>query len=107
VLLVFTKADLDPDAAKMLAEDPPGSVAISSATGAGVDELLRCLGDRHRTLTKIAELVIPYDRGDVLASVHREGEVVSTTQNPEGFHVRARLSDASAGRLDEFVVTPA
>jgi GTP-binding protein HflX len=52
----------------------------------------------------VFELSIPYDRGDVLASVHREGEVVSTTEDASGFRIRARLSEASAGRLDEFVV---
>ena len=50
---------------------------------------------------------MPYDRGDVLAAIHREGEVVSTTDEAEHLRVRARLSDASAGRLAEFVVEPA
>ena len=47
---------------------------------------------------------IPYDRGDVLASVHREGEVVSVGENEDGFVVRARLTEASKGRLSEYVV---
>jgi GTP-binding protein HflX len=103
-LLVFNKADVDPDLAKELVEDHPGSVAISAATGQGIDDFLRALADRLRALTKIAELRIPYERGDVLASVHREGEVVSVGETAEGFVVRARLSDASVGRLAEFVV---
>ena len=40
----------------------------------------------------------------MLASVHREGEVVSTSHEDGGVRVRARLADASAGRLSEFVV---
>jgi GTP-binding protein HflX len=103
-LLVFNKADLAPDEAKALAEDHPGSVAVSAATGDGVDDFLRVLGDRLRALTAIVELAIPYDRGDILASVHREGEVVSTSETDAGFVVRARLADASKGRLAEFVV---
>ncbi len=54
----------------------------------------------------VVELAVPYDRGDVLAAIHREGEVVSTTDEPGQLRVRARLSDASAGRLAEFVVDP-
>ncbi len=104
-LLVFNKSDLAPGAAKQLVVDHPGSVAVSAITGEGGDEFLRLLGDRLRSLTAIVELRIPYDRGDVLASVHREGEVVSTTETPEAMTVRARLSDASAGRLSEFVVS--
>jgi hypothetical protein len=36
--------------------------------------------------------------------VHREGEVVSTSNEQDGVRVRARLGDASAGRLAEFQV---
>lgn len=103
-LLVFNKADLAPDEAKLLADDHPGSVAVSAVTGDGIDDFLRVLGDRLRALTAIVELAIPYDRGDILASVHREGEVVSTSETEAGFVVRARLDDASKGRLADFVV---
>jgi GTPase len=48
--------------------------------------------------------LIPYDRGDLLAAVHREGEVVSTVHETDGVRVRARLAEASAGRLAEFAV---
>jgi len=39
----------------------------------------------------------------VLASVHREGEVVATTESDHGFVVTARLSEASLGRLAGYV----
>ncbi len=103
-LLVFNKADLEPEVAKQLVEDHAGSVAVSAITGEGTDQFLRVLGDRLRALTAIVELAIPYDRGDVLASVHREGEVVSVAETDAGFVVRARLADASKGRLSEYVV---
>jgi GTPase len=103
-LLVFNKTDVAPEVAKQLVEDHPGSVAISAVTGEGIDVFLPVLSDRLRALTAIAELAIPYERGDVLASVHREGEVVSVGETEAGFVVRARLSDASKGRLAEFVV---
>ena len=106
-LIVFNKADLEPLAAKQLVADHPGSVAISAVTGAALDDLLAVLGDRLRTLTNVVELAVPYDRGDVLAAIHREGEVVSTTDDPEMMKVRARLSAPSAGRLSEFIVNGA
>lgn len=103
-LLVFNKSDLAPQEAQRLVDDHPGSVALSAGTGEGTDAFLRVLADRLRTLTEVVELRIPYDRGDVLASVHREGEVVSTTEGTDAMRVRARLSDASVGRLSDFVV---
>lgn len=102
-LLVFNKADLAPGVAKELLADHPGSVAVSARTGEGTDVFLRTLSDRLRSLSVVYELVVPYDRGDILAAIHREGEVVSTTDGEEAWTIRARLSDASAGRLDEFI----
>jgi GTP-binding protein HflX len=102
-LLVINKADLAPGTAKELLADHPGAVAVSAVTGEGIDGFLRVLGDRLRSLAVVYELVIPYDRGDALASVHREGEVVSTTESETEWTVRARLSDPSAGRLAEFI----
>jgi GTP-binding protein HflX len=104
-LIVFNKSDIAPDEASSLVDEHVGSVAVSAATGAGIDVFLRTLADRLRVITKIVELEIPYDRGDVIASVHREGEVVSTTESAGGMRVRARLSEASAGRLADFVVS--
>ena len=103
-LLVVNKSDLAPDEAKLLLDEHPGAVAISAVTHDGLDVFLRTLADRLRTITTVVVLQVPYDRGDVLASIHREGEVVSTTDDADGLRVRARLSDASAGRLSEFVV---
>jgi GTP-binding protein HflX len=54
----------------------------------------------------VVELLVPYERGDVLAAIHREGEVVSTFHEDGGVRVRARLGEASAGRLSEFTVAP-
>lgn len=104
-LMVVNKADIAQDAAKSLVAQHEGSVCVSAKTGEGFDSFLRTLGDRLRALTVIVELLVPYSRGDVLAAVHREGEIVSTSESPDGMRIRARLADASAGRLAEFVVT--
>ena len=106
-LIVFNKADLVPDVAKELVADHEGSVAVSAVSGAGIDDFLGTLADRLRAIAAPVELLIPYERGDVLAAVHREGEVVSSAHEEGGVRVRARLADASAGRLAEFVVPPA
>jgi len=105
-LVVFNKADLEPEGAAYMAAQLPGSVVISAVTGLGMPELLRTIGDRMRSITAVVELLIPYERGDIVAAVHREGEVVSTANEEAGMRVRARLAGASVGRLSEFVVKP-
>jgi GTP-binding protein HflX len=81
-----------------------GSVTLSAKTGEGVELFLRTLADRLRSISAVVELLVPYERGDVLAAVHREGEVVSTSNEADGIRVRARLADSSAGRLAKFRV---
>jgi GTP-binding protein HflX len=105
-LLVFNKADMAPEAAEQMVQLHQGSVAISAVSGEGIEKLLQTIGDRMRSITAVVELLVPYDRGDIVAAVHREGEVVSTANEEEGMRIRARLADASAGRLSEFVVSP-
>ncbi|MBS1838450.1 MAG: GTPase HflX, partial [Actinobacteria bacterium] len=102
-LLVFNKADRGPDAAR-LAQTHPGSVAISAATGAGVEDLLLRIGDRLRSRIPTVELFVPYDRGDVLAALHRAGEVVSETPGGEGVRISARIAGSAAARFADFVV---
>lgn len=103
-LLVWNKADLaDPATIANLCALYPGSVAVSATTGQGIDDLLVELGRRLRALSAIVEFVIPHGRGDVLAALHREGEVLVEVHDGDGTRVRARVPDAIAGRYDEFV----
>jgi GTP-binding protein HflX len=104
-LLAWNKADVaDPDDVKALLASHPGSVALSAATGAGVPDLLTTIGDRLRALARIVELVVPYDRGDVLAALHRAGEVLLESHDERGTRIRARLPASSNGRFAEFAV---
>jgi GTPase len=106
-LLVWNKSDLaDDEALKFLLTAYPGSVAISAATGAGLPDLLAAVGDRLRALARISEFVVPYERGDVLAALHRAGEVLVEVHGDRETRVRARLPEAVAGRFSEYASTP-
>ena len=76
---------------------------ISAATGEGVDDLLLRIGDRLRSLLPALELLVPYDRGDVIAALHRSGEVLTETATEDGVKISARLVESSAQRFAEFV----
>jgi GTP-binding protein HflX len=101
---VFNKADLVDDWGASLVEDHQGAVAVSALRNEGLEVMMRRLADRMRAITQVTELMVPYDRGDILASIHREGEVVMSELEDGGMRIRARLSSASEGRLREFVV---
>jgi GTP-binding protein HflX len=85
-------------------EDHQGAVAVSALRNEGLEVMMRRLADRMRAITQVTELLVPYDRGDILASIHREGEVVMSELEDGRMRIRARLSGASEGRLREFVV---
>jgi GTP-binding protein HflX len=104
-MLVVNKADVDPEGAKYLASSHSGAVSVSARTGEGIDQMLRALGDRLRGLSSITELLVPFERGDILALVHREGEVLVEAPTDDGMRVRARLDEVAVTKLREFVVT--
>jgi GTP-binding protein HflX len=101
-LVAVNKADLDPEAASRIAKHHPGSVVVSGITGLGIDDLLRAIGEHLRALTSPVELLVPWDRGDVIAAVHREGEVLSEAHEEAGARIRARLDPVAQSRFVAF-----
>jgi GTP-binding protein HflX len=101
-LIVFNKSDLS-DEAVALVDKHPGSVAVSARNGEGMDGLLRTLSDRLRALAKVVELVVPYDRGDIVAAIHRSGEVLVESHEETATRLRVRLDAADLGRFREWL----
>ena len=111
-LIAFNKCDkADPATVAALLARYEGSHAISArsgdgnrighgyGSGDGIDGLLLAVGDRLRQRTEVVELQIPYARGDMLAALHREGEVLAETHDPSGTRVRARLDEPALRRF--------
>ena len=107
-LLVLNKSDLADDlAVKQLVAVHPQAVTVSAVTGAGLTVLLDTLAARLRSLAPIVELLVPYERGDVVAALHREGEVLVEVHAEGGSRMRARLPAPAVTRFGEFVVNRA
>jgi GTP-binding protein HflX len=103
-LLVINKADLAPDVAKELSVELEGSVVVSAASGEGLEDLLRTLGDRLRAADRVVELRIPHARGDVVAAAHREGEVVDSRSDEEATVLHVVLDEAGRAAFEPFEV---
>jgi GTP-binding protein HflX len=103
-LLVVNKIDRS-ERARRFAGEHPGAVAVSARTAEGLPGLLQSLGDRLRSADRVVELVVPFDRGDVLAAVHREGEVFLESHEEGGTVVHVVLDDAGRARFSEFVAS--
>ena len=58
--------------------------------------------ERLRALNAVVELSVPYERGDVLAALHREGEVLVEVHDDRATRVRARLPKGGVDRFRQF-----
>jgi len=103
-MIAFNKSDAATPEAKSILAQFPGAVLFSAETGDGVDDLVRVLGDRLRELADVVELVVPFDRGDVVATLHREGEVLSEVHEEGGTRLFVRLDPAGASHVADFRV---
>ncbi len=103
-LVVLNKADVAGDEGARLLDRQPGSVLASAVTGEGIEGLLAALSTRLRALARVVELVVPYDRGDVVAAVHRQGEVLTEQHEAEATRMWARLRQPEVDRFAPFLV---
>jgi GTP-binding protein HflX len=103
-LIVYNKVDLlTTTQLDRLAELHPAAEVVSARTGEGLDDLLDALVDRLDAKTIELDLIIPYDRGEVLAEIHDAGEVMRIEHQSDGTEVSVRLPHDSAHRFREFV----
>jgi GTP-binding protein HflX len=88
-----------------LARRFPGSVAVSAATGEGVEGLLVAVADALPNPPVDVELLVPWSRGDVVAMLYREAEVIEAAAEPDGTRVRARVGLRALAAVRTFVVS--
>jgi GTP-binding protein HflX len=91
-VLVLNKIDVVPGSRRArLAVRFSGSVAVSALTGEGVDGLLDAIAATVPVPPVDVRALIPWDRGDLVAMLYREAEVISADAEPEGTRVHARV----------------
>ncbi|MDA8290546.1 MAG: GTPase HflX [Actinomycetota bacterium] len=104
-IYAFNKSDRAPVPAARLVASHPGSVACAARTGEGTGELLAAVAEALRASDRTVDLEVPYDRGDVLAALHRLGEVLEQRDAGDVLEIRARLGDEVRRRFAEFAAT--
>ena len=74
--------------------EPADAILISAKEGRGLEDLKGEISRRIAALRHRVELMIPYDRGNVLSLIHGKGQVVEEEYLPEGTRVVALLDAA-------------
>ena len=104
-LLVVNKLDIaDRGVVDDLLASHDGAVGVSAATGEGIEKLEEVIAARLRMLDPVVELAVPYERGDVMAALHRDGDVLVEVHGDRETRVRARIAASEVNRFRDFVV---
>jgi GTPase len=102
-LIVVNKVDaMSDEDVLLLRQALPGAVWVSARTGEGMAELRRLIAERLPHPDVEVEVLVPYDRGDLVARVHRDGEVLTERHDVSGTHLSARVDGALAALLSDF-----
>jgi GTPase len=106
-LLVVNKIDaVDEEGLLRLKRDWPQAVPVSASTGAGIDDLRAAIEARLPRPAVEVTVVVPYERGDLVARLHERGEVRTVEHAATGTRVNARVDRDLAAALAPYLDPP-
>lgn len=97
--------DSDMEAQKRLAAalvEYPHAVAFSALTGKNLEALLQKIEDVLLNQMAPVSVLIPYDRGELVARFHQSGHVTDEKHVEEGTYIEGRLPIEMTGMYSEF-----
>ncbi|MRR13520.1 hypothetical protein EG835_13955 [bacterium] len=102
-LIAFNKADrISADDRKRLAATP-GAVVIAAATGEGMEALLERISAVAAHKDRSMDVLIPYNRGELVQLAHEHGHVLAEEHTAEGTRLTFVAPGEVAARFAEFV----
>jgi GTP-binding protein HflX len=104
-LIVVNKADIaDPDVLDRIRRHEKHCVTVSARTGAGLAELRELIAAELPKPEIEVEVLVPYERGDLISRLHEEGEILESEHVPEGTRLRARVTHTMEPDLAAYAV---
>ena len=104
-IIVLNKADAaDPYVLERLRQRERRTVVVSARTGEGIPELLHAISEGIPRPGVEMDLLVPYDRGDIVSRLHsQESEILSTEHVEEGTRLKVMVREGLAAELEPFV----
>jgi GTP-binding protein HflX len=100
-IIAINKVDIaDPAVIMEILRKEPNSYAFSVRTGFGIEGLLHAIESSLPRPSVEINVVIPYDRGDLVHAIHERGEIFSEQYEPEGTSIHARVDGGLAQRIE-------
>ena len=102
-LVVFNKIDLVDDTTRMALKGlVPDSIEVSARTGQGIEELLAKIASLLPEPNVRVDVVVPYNRGDLVSRLHLNSKILSLEYVEEGTHIVAMVRPELANELAKF-----
>ena len=104
-MMVFNKSDRleDGEFTGRLADSYPDAVRVSALRQTGFDDLMRELGTRLRPVREFVDLAVPHSRTDVIARLHKVGEVVEIDYDGPETSIRAGIPPYVLNEFASFI----
>ncbi|TFB56031.1 GTPase HflX [Cryobacterium tagatosivorans] len=107
-LVVFNKSDLITEDDRLVLRGlQPRAIFVSAHSGEGIEGLLAAIAEILPSPQIELDLLIPYERGDLIALLHDQGRVLSTVYAETGSQVRALVTPEIQPQFTEFLSVPA
>jgi len=106
VITVFNKIDLSKDgfAHSFLKGRYPNSCAISVKTGNGISQLLELMEAQLEEGIELLDLLIPYDRYDLIDELHQMGAVKKEKPEEQGIVIFGAIPKRFVSKVQEFKI---
>ncbi|GIM89396.1 GTPase HflX [Paractinoplanes toevensis] len=102
-LLVVNKVDAaDEETLLRLKRTWPDAVFVSARSGAGIADVHVAIAQRLPRPAVDLRVLLPYDRGDLVAQIHRSGQVLNTRYTDDGTELQVRVNEQLAAELESF-----
>ena len=101
-IIAINKVDIaDPEVIMEILRKEPNSYAFSVRTGFGIEGLLHAIESSLPRPSVEINVVIPYDRGDLVHAIHESGEIFSEQYLAEGTSIHALVNGGLAQRIEK------
>lgn len=100
---VFNKKDLlGHEQLEALQTRYPHAVFTSTVDGSGLDELIQRIALVSSAQDALMEVLIPYDKGDLVSLAHQRCTILNEDYTPEGTHLVLRVNAQMAPRFEAY-----
>ncbi|MFA5605645.1 MAG: GTPase HflX [Leucobacter sp.] len=104
-VVAFNKSDLIDESQRLVLHGlVPDAVFVSARTGEGIEELQRRVDAALPVPDREVTVVVPYDRGELVAEMHERNRVLDTEYLEGGTRVRAYVTAEMYAKVEPFLV---